>query len=526
MTTDFSLYTKRFFSGTFLSRLSGMARDLTMAFFFGDHPSVAAFMVAFRFSNLFRRLFGEGPFQSAFIPYFEGIRLKDPQRSFLFFRKITLLFIFILVGIVISLELILQLSGMYGHISANNREIIVLMQWMLPGLIFICLYGLNISLLNCNDCFFIPSFAPFICNMIWILGVFFIKTQPTEIAMITLSKLVVFGFFGQWLLTFPLTLRYAPSKLKDWLNGSIPPEVKTLLASFSLGTIGVGAIQINAFVDSLFARHACLKGPIYLWYSIRLEQLAFAIFGIACVSTIIPRLSRAIKSEDKESAQNYFSLSFKRILSVMIPCTFAIFLLGGSSVALLYGRGQFSPFAVAQTTYCLWSYTLGLIPMTMVVLFSSVFYAHNNFKTPTVVSLITVGINLLLNILFVFGFGLGAISTTLATGRRSWANDVILQNLAQKKGWTPRYSFSRWAQLVVAGFAALCFSVVLFYTVFHSISFSFLSQPLLMQAIRFCSLMIFFMIGLGLWATFFKNQDLVELFQEFSPFRSRKKLKD
>jgi putative peptidoglycan lipid II flippase len=67
-----ALYVRRFFSGTLLSRVSGMVRDLTMAFAFGDHPSVAAFMVAFRLSNLFRRR----PFQSAFIPHFEGLSNK------------------------------------------------------------------------------------------------------------------------------------------------------------------------------------------------------------------------------------------------------------------------------------------------------------------------------------------------------------------------------------------------------------------------------------------------------------------
>ena len=49
---------KQFFYGTFLSRISGFFRDAILAFFFGASPIIAAFMVAFRFSNLLRRLFG------------------------------------------------------------------------------------------------------------------------------------------------------------------------------------------------------------------------------------------------------------------------------------------------------------------------------------------------------------------------------------------------------------------------------------------------------------------------------------
>lgn len=62
-----------------------MGRDLVMAFAFGDHASVAAFMVAFRLSNLLRRLLGEGPFQSAFIPHFMQIHVQDKSKANDFF---------------------------------------------------------------------------------------------------------------------------------------------------------------------------------------------------------------------------------------------------------------------------------------------------------------------------------------------------------------------------------------------------------------------------------------------------------
>jgi len=80
-------YFRRFFSGILLSRISGFGRDLSLALAFGDHPSIASFLIAFRFSNLMRRLFAEGPFQSTFIPYFEGLRMKDQNRAVFFFAK-------------------------------------------------------------------------------------------------------------------------------------------------------------------------------------------------------------------------------------------------------------------------------------------------------------------------------------------------------------------------------------------------------------------------------------------------------
>lgn len=522
MASNLSLYIKLFFSGTLLSRISGMLRDFVMIFAFGDHPSVAAFMVAFRLSNLFRRLIGEGPFQSAFIPYFEGIRIQDPTRAMFFFRKLTSFVVALLIVLIAISEVGLWVAKSHFGLSEGNLEIINLIAWLLPGLLFICLFGLNISLLQCNDSFFIPSFAPFVCNSIWILGALFLRFQEPKAAMITLVKFVDIGFFGQWLITMPLTLKYASFGLKEWLNFKIPTEIKGLARSCALGALGVGAVQINAFVDTLFARYADLKGPVYLWYSIRLEQLALAIFGIACVTTVVPRLSRAIKNEDITTAISYFSFSFKRILAVMIPCTFAIFVLGGPSINLLYGRGLFSEHAVLQTTFCLWSYAVGLIPTTMAILFSALFYARNDFLTPTLASLATIAVHLLLNVFFIFGLGLGAISTALSTSVSAWGNFWLLRYLSKKNGWKPNYPMIKTIQLgFVSIFAAFTVTITN-YLFSHPINVPFMSNNVLFsrnftdQIICFVSPLAFFIIGLWICAFFTKNQDLLELFQEFS----------
>ncbi len=525
--TSLSLHAKRFFSGTLLSRMSGMARDLSMAFAFGDHPSVAAFMVAFRLSNLFRRLLGEGPLQSAFIPYFEGLRLQDSAKATTFFRQLSLLVLFLLIFITCVGEI--GLWSFSSYFSPENREILTLTAWMLPGLLFICLYGLNISLLHCHDTFFIPSFAPFVCNVIWILGALLLQSQPAPFAMQNLAKLVVVGFFGQWLLTLPWTLKFAPLDLKLIFNLKIPKEVKELAKLFAYGAVGVGAVQINALIDSMFARHADLRGPIYLWYSIRIEQLALAIFGIACVSTIVPRLSRAIKNNDLDGAQGFFTFSYKRILTVMIPCSFAIFALGGNSIDLIYGRGSFTDFAVSQTTLCLWAYTIGLLPTTMVILYSALFFARNDFKTPLKISLYTIALNIFFNALFIFVFKLGAISTALATSISSWINFCYLQKEAKKEGWKPAFPLSKIAYLVCASvFSGACVVAV---------EHSFLKPtvlPLLMknpviyprvfleQAFNFTLCFVAFIGGIIGYSVIFKNRELIELYQAFSPLKKKK----
>ena len=503
------LTVRRFFSGTLLSRISGMGRDLVMAFAFGDHASVAAFMVAFRLSNLLRRLLGEGPFQSAFIPHFMQIHVQDKSRANDFFCKLSLLISLLLIGFILLAE-----GGIAAFlslpISDAKREILKLTAWLLPGILFICLYGLNISVLNCYECFFIPSFAPFICNMTWMLAAFLLRHQAPDLAMPHLAKWVAMGFFGQWLLTLAPTLKYMGGNWKQWFHLQIPEEVKTLAKILSLSIIGVGAMQINSFVDPLFARYIDVKAPTYLWYSIRLEQLALAIFGIACVSTIVPRLARCLKSGQIEQAKNLFSFGYQRIMTVMIPCTFAILAVGTSSVNLLYGRGSFSEIAVVKTTFCLWAYSLGLVPSSLVILFSAVFYAQNNFRTPMFLSVATVAVNIALNTLFVFQLQLGVISTALATSISAYLNYWILYKFSQKAGWESPLFLPLIVKTVFASaFAALCafgFGFLLYSPLTRHVSSQFLS--FFIQAFAF-------IVGLFSYAKMFKHKELLELFSDF-----------
>jgi putative peptidoglycan lipid II flippase len=525
---DFITYFKRFFSGTFLSRLSGMVRDLSMAYAFGDHPSVAAFMVAFRFSNLFRRLIGEGPFQSAFIPHYEGLRVQDEANAKLFFRRLSTFIITLLLLILLFTEGGLTLLLSFGTLSEGAREIITLTAWLMPAILFICMYGLNLSLLHCCESFFLPSIAPFICNITWIGAIIYLRHQNPTLAMPTMAKWIVVGFIGQWLLTLPLVYKHIAASWKDWLKVTLTPEVKQLAKAFSYGAIGVGAVQFNTLADALFARFADLRGPTYLWYSIRLELLVLSIFGIACVSTIAPRLSRAYKAGKHSEAQSFFAISYKRIMTIMIPCTFASLALGPAAINLIFGKGHFSEIAIIKTTLCLWAYSIGLVPTTLVILFSTLFYAKGNFRLPMFISISTVGINLFLNTLFVFGFKLGAASTALATSLSAFVNCMILYQLLSKEKWHPVFSMKRIGMICLASlFASL--SVLAVDKAFFQLTTlspilnipSHFARELHAQLAHFFTLTLAFFTGFSLFVTIFKNRDLLELFYEFFPRRKK-----
>lgn len=420
---------KRFFSGTLISRFTGMFRDMAMAYAFGTQDAIAAFMVAFRFSHLFRRLLGEGALQTAFIPHFEEIRAKDSKKAFSFFRDLTFTLSLLLVVIVI-----LSICGMSylfntEALSAGNREILFLTILMMPSLLFICLFGLNASLLQCEKSYFTPSVAPVAFNLIWIAAVFLIWYTQLAASMSWLAIAVIAACLFQWLMTIPQIGKILRANLKQnlWKNINLRSvELRSLLIPLGCGMMGVAASQINNALDSLFARYADLEGPAFLWYSIRLQQLPLALFGVAISGAILPPLSRAIKNQDISSYQHFLQFAVRRGINLMLPMTFGLLILGDACINIIYGHGDFNAMSVTRTTQSLWAYGIGLIPMTLVLIFAPAFYAMKNYKIPTIASLLAVMLNIGLNAFLVMILGLGAASVALATSASSLLNFAVL----------------------------------------------------------------------------------------------------
>lgn len=454
----------RFFSGTMLSRVAGMFRDIAMAFAFGTQDSVAAFLVAFRWSHLLRRLLGEGALQAAFIPQFEKLRSESTERACRLFCDLCVLLTLILTVIVV-----VSMAGLwgflnYGNLSPGNQEIVFLTLLMMPGLLFICLYGLNASLLQCERQYFISSAAPIAFNLIWILGVACIWKMSGPSAMPWLAGFIVIACMGEWLITVPSMLkilkRYQLSRL--WQGISFySKDISGLLGPLFLGMIGVGAAQVNNAMDTVFARYADAEGPAYLWYSIRLQQLPLALFGIAISGALLPPLSRAIKGNDLPRYRHFLAMALRRAMALMVPITFGLLVMGDSCINLLYGHGDFNADSTIGTTKCLWAYALGLIPMTLVLIMAPAFYAQGNYRTPTNASLLSMGLNISLNAVMVMGFGLGAASVALATSISAWANFAILANgLKNNLGdFVSRHLSISIVKMVTAG-AFACISVI------------------------------------------------------------------
>jgi len=404
-------------------------------------------------------MFGEGAMQSAFTPLFEEMRKEGFNKATHFFKELVASLTVFLLLIVALVEIALMLAYLYLNLSQDNLEIIELTAVMFPGVIFICLYGINAAFLQCQGRFFLSSAAPIAFNVIWILSVLLFQSLPLKEAVFRLSIGVVVAYFFQWVILMPNVI---PLTFKEGLNFPIrvfSKQVKRLLKPLSLGILAVSAAQINSTIDPLFARSADLEGPAYLWYAIRLQQLPLALLGIAFSGALLPALSRAVKSLDIKKYAELLHYGLRKVLSLMIPITFAVFTLGFSSVNFLFGRGDFDSRAVIETTYCLWGYALGIVPMTLVLLFSSAAFANSRFSRPAIAAFLSMFLNVALNFIFIFILNFSAFSVAVATSIAAYFNCFMMSASApHRQYWSKDLGAFK---LVIASFSA-CFMTLFF----------------------------------------------------------------
>lgn len=285
------------------------------------------------------------------------------------------------------------------------------------------------AFLQCEERFFLPAVAPIGFNLVWIGAVFLIKDLVPVQGMVYLAGAIVLAYMAQLFLLLPATWRYFKTHLgwKELFQCRFFSErFRILIKPFFFGICGIGANQINSALDPIFARFASLEGPAYLWYAIRLQQLPLALFGIALSSALLPSISRAYNAAQTNRYQELLLFALKQGFALVFPCMIALFIIGKSGLSLVYGHGDFSLEATKETTHALWGYGIGLVPSVFVLILAPAFYGKKDYQTPMRGSILSVVVNIILNAVFVFIFGLGAFSVALATSISAFVNCYYL----------------------------------------------------------------------------------------------------
>lgn len=418
-------------ANTLISRIFGLTREILLMRFLGIGIMADAFTTAFMLPNSLRKIFAEGALTSAFVPTFvQSFKVKGKDSanslmtlSFLIFESIlAVLCIFIVIN---ARKTILLIAP--GYSQAQVEATIPLLQIMMPLIFFISSSALLAGALNSVNHFFIPAFAPTLLNTFFLLGIggclyfnysvtFLCWTIMAGGAIQTLMHILGYFYYGFSFESF---------------NKETIKTFQSMLVKFLLCFMSNSVMEIGLFIDQLFASYLPAGSVTLIKYAHRLMGIPLGVFVVAFSTILLPYFTRK-NIDEPEKLEFYLNEALKLVLWITLPITLIMIFFAEKTFLTLFASSssKFPVERLAEAGSILAAFLSGLIFFSLNKIFSTLFFALHDAKTPTIVTSLATLLNIAGNYLLVGKLGAAglALATSLCAAFQTLLFAYLLHN--------------------------------------------------------------------------------------------------
>ena len=425
---------------TLVSRILGLARDMLFAQFVGANFASDAFTVAWRMPNMFRALFAEGAFSAAFIPMFnkkvadkegaglpDGIEFANDALSVL----LPALILMTLLLEVFAWPATYVISGGFNGVTPDQFAFAVLLSRItFPYLMLISLASLAGGILNSLHKFWVAAAAPILLNIAQIVALVFFHThEPLSTTKYQAMSVTIGGALQLAWMTQACWASHARLKLK---RPTINADVKRLMKLIAPAAAGAGAVQFNLLVSTALAARLLPHGSVsYIYYADRLNQLPLGLIGIGLGTVLLPTVSHQLGRGADAEAMATQNRGLELALLFTLPATVALVICGVPIITGLFQHGQFDAGDALRTGQALAAFSIGLPSYILVKVLTPGYYARHDTKTPMRFAMISIAVNLVLNLALIVP--LKHMGPPLATALASTVNVWMLYHTLKKR---------------------------------------------------------------------------------------------
>jgi putative peptidoglycan lipid II flippase len=401
--------------GAIVSKILGFIREVAIAAFFGASYFVDAYLIA---SIIPRLLFGviSEAITTTIIPLITEYKIKLGQKSVAeLINSITTIMVLLLVLIMILGELF---AHYLVHFIAPGFEgetldiTIKMTRVMLPMIIFLGLSGLGAGMLQSQKRFLFPSFVGIPSNVAIILFLF-ILAKSWGIMALAIGTAV--GTLAQWLF-LSYDIRKMKFRFKPWFDLKHPGLKKMGILIIPV-IIGKGAADINLLVDRMLASGLVEGSIAALNYSTRIYLLINTILALSLAKALLPNFSELAVVNDMKGYVKSLKRALIGLSIIILPFSIGLIILREPVIRLVYERGAFDVTATALTAFALLFYTLGLPALSLRQIVLRAYYALQDTKTPMLIGVLTIVINIVLILILIRYLAHGgiALATSIST---------------------------------------------------------------------------------------------------------------
>jgi putative peptidoglycan lipid II flippase len=397
---------------TLVSRITGLLRTMVLAAALGVTLVGDAYNTANTLPNIVYELLLGGVLASVVVPLLVHAQERDHDGGTAYAQRLSTIAISGLVVVTAVAVLAAPLlTRLYGIV--DDPEQVRLANWLarilLVEIVFYGVGALAQAILNSRGVFGPPAWAPVLNNVVVIAtGLLFLAAGgPGDLTPVTITS-------GQvWLIGIGTTMGIAVQALVllPLLRGvGVPLRPRWGLKNTGLreaGTLGLWVIAYSAVsaigvavamrIANAAGRSGGLGSLAFANASL-LFQMPYGIIGVALLTALLPRMSRAAARHDFPAVIRDLSLGTRLSALGLLPVTAALVVLGPPLGVLAFARGETTAEQAEGIGAALAIGAFGLLPMAMTLLQLRVFYAMKDARTPTLIQIgmVTVRVPLLL----------------------------------------------------------------------------------------------------------------------------------
>jgi putative peptidoglycan lipid II flippase len=434
-------------AAVFLSRVTGLVREMVMARLFGAGAVYDAFLLGFRIPNLARDLFAEGALSAAFVPTFtEYLATKGKAEAARLSNLVATAVIlsvgsFCLLGVFFSPELVKLLAPGFAMVPGKFELAVTMTRIMFPFLLLVALAAQAMGVLNASNQFGVPAMASTFFNLGSVgfgLALGFWAGPRLGISHIEgMAYGVVLGGALQLFYQAP-SLHHRGFMFRPQIDWS-HPGLRHIIRMMGPAILGSAAVQINVMVNTNLASGIAdpvrgVDGPVsWLGYAFRFMQLPLGLFGVAIASAMLPSIARSAAPERLDEFRQTLSRSLGTVFLLTVPSSVGLVVLGQSIIGAIYQHGKFELYDTQQTALALSFYAMGLAAYSALKVVTPAFYALRDSRTPMVISLCSILINYLVASNMIHLGGLRHAGLALSTSLVALFNFLALFWILRKR---------------------------------------------------------------------------------------------
>ena len=406
-----SLFRHVFTVGSFtaLSRVLGLVREMLQSRLIGAGVEQSAFVLAFAIPNMARKLFGEGALTAAFVPVFKGAVERGETEEARRLARAVMTMVMLILGSIVVLTVLGLTAFLHLDLDLSPRTFLTakLVRILFPYMIFICGAAFGMGVLNALGRFVEGAFMPAFLNLVWIAalgGLCFFPGLSLSARVTVVCWAILAGGAAQMAFLFRCMARRGFGgliSLRGLISSRRDGSFRMVWSNTFIAAMGAGAVQVNYMLDQVLAQCAAPWAAGVIGYAERLMDLPLGVVGVAFGTVLLPTFSGHFAKNDVEGAKACLRKSVLQMLAVMLPASVVTFFCAPWIVWLIYEGNAFDQAATVRVARALSVYGLGLCFFSIQKCLIPFFQAQNDMKTPLRVSVQTVFLNAVLNVLAV-----------------------------------------------------------------------------------------------------------------------------